>query len=73
MYDGLIELSLVERTLGDYVAYSWERYKPFTYDGRRADPYMNEYFEWLAHRLEEYMRNNPRQPAYAEPTAYVRG
>ncbi len=60
----MIELGLVERTLGDYVSYSWEKYKAFTTDGRTADPYLNEYFEWLAHRLDEYMRTNQRAPAY---------
>jgi hypothetical protein len=65
VYDGMIELGLVERTLGDYVSYSWEKYKAFVSDGRKADPYLNEYFEWLAHRLDEYMRINQRAPAYA--------
>jgi hypothetical protein len=65
VYDGMIELALVERTLGDYVAYSWEKYKSFTYDRRNEDPYLNEYFEWLASRLDEYMRSNPRPPAHA--------
>jgi hypothetical protein len=65
VYDGMIELALVERTLGDYVAFSWEKYKSFTYDRRNEDPYLNEYFEWLAKRLDDYMRSNPRTPAYA--------
>ena len=65
VYDGMIELALVERTLGDYVAFSWEKYKSFTYDRRNEDPYLNEYFEWLANRLDNYMRSNPRTPAYA--------
>ena len=65
VYDGMIELSLVERTLGDYVAFSWEKYKSFIYDRRNEDPYLNEYFEWLASRLDEYMRSNPRPPAHA--------
>src|SRR5438132_3506951 len=65
VYDGMIELALVERTLGDYVAFSWEKYKSFTYDRRNEDPYLNEYFEWLANRLDDYMRSNPRTPAYA--------
>jgi len=69
VYDGMIELALVERTLGDYVAFSWEKYKSFTYDRRNEDPYLNEYFEWLANRLDEYMRSNPRAPAYAQIAA----
>jgi hypothetical protein len=69
VYDGMIELELVERTLGDYVAVSWEKYKSFTYDRRKDDPYLNEYFEWLANRLDQYMRTNPRPPAYTTSTA----
>ena len=65
VYDGMIELALVERTLGDYVAFSWEKYKSFTYDRRNEDPYLNEYFEWLVNRLDNYMRSKPRTPAYA--------
>jgi len=65
VYDGMIELALVERTLGDYVAYSWQKYKPFTYNRRTEDPYLNEYFEWLANRLDDYMRASPRAPAHA--------
>jgi len=64
VYDGMLELDLVERTLGDDVALSWEKYKSFTYDRRRDDPYLNEYFEWLADRLARYMQANPRAPAY---------
>jgi hypothetical protein len=64
VFDGMIDLSLVERTMGDYVAISWEKYRPFTYDRREIDPYMNEYFEWLAHCLDEQMRDHPRPPAY---------
>jgi hypothetical protein len=64
VYEGLISVSLVERTLGDYVSRSWAQYKPFSIDGRKSDPYLNEYFEWLARTLEEYMRTNPRPPAY---------
>jgi len=68
VYDGMIELDLVERTLGDYVAYSWQKYKSLIYDRRKEDPYLNEYFEWLAIRLDDYMRANPRAPAYATIT-----
>jgi hypothetical protein len=64
VHDGMIELDLVERTLGDYVALSWEKYRPFTYDRRKDDPYLNEYFEWLADRLARYMQGHPRAPAY---------
>jgi len=69
VYDGIIELELVERTLGDFVVYSWIKYKPFTMDRRSEDPYLNEYFEWLSKRLEDRMNSNPRPPAYVEVNA----
>jgi hypothetical protein len=28
------------------------------------DPYMAEYFQWLAERLDERMQNKPRIPYY---------
>ena len=30
------------------------------------DPYLSEYFQWLAERVDERMKTNPRKPAYKE-------
>jgi hypothetical protein len=67
--DGTLALDLVERTLGDFVTFAWAQYRPFIEDGRTVlkDPYLEEYFQWLAERLERQMRNRPRRPAYASP------
>src|SRR5438067_11513831 len=65
--DGTIELDLVERTLGSFVSYAWDKYRAMFANMRVAneDPYLAEYFEWLAKRIEDRMRDAPRAPAYA--------
>jgi hypothetical protein len=60
----LIDLDLVEKSLGSFVVDAWKRYAPLMRTGRDRDPYLGEYFEWLAVRLEERMRTQPRVPAY---------
>ena len=66
VHDGAIGLDLVERTLGDLVTFAWTKYRPFIEDGRKElnDPYLGEYFQWLAERLERLMRESPREPAH---------
>jgi hypothetical protein len=65
--DGRIDLDLVERTLGDFVTRAWKRYQPVIEDMRRelGDPYLAEYFEWLAGQVARLMRESPRAPATA--------
>jgi hypothetical protein len=67
VHDGTLDVGLVEKTLGDFVVNAWERYAPVLRDMRVAneDPYLGEYFEWLATRMEALMREKPRAPAYA--------
>jgi hypothetical protein len=60
----MIDLDLVEKSLGSFVVDAWKRYAPLMRSGRDNDPYLGEYFEWLAMRLEERMRAQPRVPAY---------
>ena len=64
--DKLINYDLVDKTLGSYVATSWERFKPFVLDMREklADPYMSEYFQWMAEQIDQRMKENPRKPFY---------
>jgi hypothetical protein len=31
---------------------------------KRPDPFLSEYFQWLAERIDERMRNAPRKPFY---------
>lgn len=59
-----IDLALVDKTLGTYVATCWEKYKPLTESARAGDPFLNEYFQWLAERIDERAARNPRQPFY---------
>jgi hypothetical protein len=62
----LINIDLVDKTLGSFVTTSWEKYKPLFLDirERQPDPFLGEYFQWLAERIDERRRLNPRKPFY---------
>ena len=62
----LIDIALVDKTLGVFVASAWEKYEPMYLDMREKlpDPFLGEYFQWLAERINERMRNNPHKPFY---------
>jgi hypothetical protein len=62
----LIDLDLVDKTLGSFVTTSWEKYKTVFLDMREKipDPYLGEYFQWLAERIDERMKESPRRPFY---------
>jgi hypothetical protein len=60
----MIDLDLVEKSLGSFVVDAWKRYAPLMRSGRDKDPYLGEYFEWLAVCLEDRMRTQPRVPAH---------
>ncbi|HXL58145.1 MAG TPA: hypothetical protein VN958_17910, partial [Chitinophagaceae bacterium] len=66
----LINIDLVDKTLGSFVATSWERYKTMYLDMREKlpDPFLGEYFQWLAERLNERMKQNPRKPFFENPS-----
>ena len=61
-----IVIDLLDKTLGVFVANAWEKYKPMYLDMREKlpDPFLGEYFQWLAERVRERMRDNPHQPFY---------
>ena len=62
----LINIDLVDKTIGSLVSIAWEKYKVMIQDSRkkRPDPFLCEYFQWLAERIDEKMRNAPRKPFY---------
>jgi hypothetical protein len=64
--EDLINLDLVDKTLGDFVITAWNKYQPVFLDMREKnpDPFLGEYFQWLADTIAKRMAENPRQPFY---------
>jgi hypothetical protein len=64
--EGLIKMDLVDKTLGSFVTTSWEKFKLMFYDAREKipDPFLAEYYQWIAERIDERMRNSPRPPFF---------
>jgi hypothetical protein len=61
-----INLDLVDKTLGSYVTTTWEKYKSFILNMRESspDPFLAEYFQWLAELIDKRMKERPRKPFY---------
>jgi len=61
-----INIDLVDKTLGSFVTTSWEKYKPAFLDIREKtpDPFLGEYFQWLAELIDKRMKQNPRKPFF---------
>ena len=61
-----IDLDLVDKTLGSFVMTAWDKYRPVFLEMREKnpDPFLGEYFQWLAERIDERMKRNPREPFY---------
>lgn len=67
--EGLVDIDLVDKTLGTYVTQTWAKYKNFIIPIRdERDPYLSEYYQWLADRMEERQKANPRMPFYKNRT-----
>jgi hypothetical protein len=51
----LINIELVDKTIGSLVSIAWNKYKVMIEDSRkrRSDPFLCEYFQWLAERIDE--------------------
>lgn len=62
----LINIDLVDKTLGSLVTTSWQKYKPVYTEIRKnyPDPFLAEYFQWLAERIDKRMQENPRLPFF---------
>jgi len=58
----LIDIDLVDKTLGSFVSTSWEKYEGMALNLRKEDPFLNEYFQWLAEKISERMSKIPRKP-----------
>ena len=61
-----ISLDLVDKMLGSFISGSWEKYKPMMVSARTSipDPFLGEYFQWLAERVDARLREHPRKPFY---------
>lgn len=61
-----LDVDLVDKTLGSLVTTAWEKYKPTILELRvkRPDPFLCEYFQWLAERIDERLQRSPRKPFY---------
>ena len=60
----LIDIDLVDKTLGSFVTTSWEKYKPMFLSIRDRDPFLGEYFQWLAELIERRTTECPRKPFF---------
>jgi hypothetical protein len=66
----LIDIDLVDKTLGSLVTSGWDKYKPVMLDIRenQPDPFLGEYFQWLAEGVDQRLRLNPRTPFHETHT-----
>lgn len=60
----LINIDLVDKTLGSLVTTAWEKYKPVVMSLRDRDPFLCEYFQWLAENIDKRLNETPRTPFY---------
>jgi hypothetical protein len=62
----IIDVDLVDKTLGSLVTTSWEKYKVLFLQMRETlpDPFLAEYFQWLAELISRRMQEKPRPPFY---------
>jgi hypothetical protein len=69
-----IDVDLVDKTLGSLVVTAWEKYKIMFLDMREKlpDPFLGEYFQWLAEQIDRRMRENPRKPFHEAHTSLQR-
>ena len=69
----LINIDLVDKTLGSLVTSAWEKYKKTILDMRekQPDPFLSEYFQWLAEQIDTRMTKNPREPFFRSSVTVV--
>lgn len=61
-----INIDLLDKTLGVFITNAWEKYKLMYLDMREKlnDPFLGEYFQWLAESIYERMKVHPRKSFY---------
>ena len=71
--DELIDINLLDKTLGSFITTTWETYKPLMLELREKnpDPYLSEYFQWMAEQIDKRMKENPRKPFYQSSQAAI--
>ena len=59
-------IDLVDKTLGSFVTSAWQKYKVILQELRvkHSDPFLGEYFQWLAEYIRDQMEREPRKPFY---------
>jgi len=64
--DRLIDIDLLDKTLGSFIMTAWEKFKPMILELREKnpDPYLAEYFQWMAEQIDKRMKENPRKPFF---------
>jgi hypothetical protein len=64
--DRLIDIDLLDKTLGSFIMTAWEKFKPMIFELREKnpDPYLAEYFQWMAEQIDKRMKENPRKPFF---------
>jgi hypothetical protein len=73
--EDMINIDLVDKTLGSFVSAAWAKYREMTMNTRAEDnePFMSEYFQWLAETIDARMRANPRKPFHESHPPAVPG
>jgi hypothetical protein len=71
--DRLIDMNLLDKTLGSFIITAWEKFEPIISELREKnpDPYLAEYFQWMAEQIDKRMKENPRKPFYQSSQAAV--
>jgi hypothetical protein len=71
--DRLIDIDLLDKTLGSFIMTAWEKFKPMILELREKnpDPYLAEYFQWMAEQIDKRMKENPRKPFYQSSQAAI--
>ena len=60
--DRLIEIDLVDKTMGSFVTTAWQKYKVIFEEirAKHSDPFLGEQFQWLAEYINNRTQKHPR-------------